>query len=79
MEVRLESLPMRANECIGEEFLGALPPLAICRNGFVKEHAAILFRADSCRSSALNLIVAHSAGKVGLVLADLDSCLKLFP
>ena len=74
-----ECLPLVLDKGLSEELLGSLPPHGIRCDGLVEENTAVVLGTDYRGNTVLDVIVAHAASKIALVLVGLGASLELLP
>lgn len=69
LKVGAKRLALGLDQGFREKLFSTLSTSAIGRNGLVKQDTAVFLGADSGRGTVLDVVVAHAAGEVALVLA----------
>ena len=79
LEIGAEGFAVGLDEGLGEELLSSLPSGAVGRDGLIEQNTAIFFGADRSRGAVLDLVVAHAASEVTLVLGRAGAGLESVP
>jgi len=69
LKVGAKRLALGLDQGFREKLFGSFSTSAVGRNGLVKQNTAVFLGTNGGRGTVLDVVVAHAAGKIALVLA----------